>query len=401
MLVNDIVNADLCTGCGLCSSLYGDKVQMDYSGPFNRPKQLKPLSKQEDIEFKKICPAIYQSVLNFNAPSHHDVWGQYFYSGKGYSLDHEIRHKASSGGILSQTAIYLLENNIVSGIIHIGSDPLHSLENLVQLSTTKEEVINKSGSRYSPASPLASVMELIASNPDKKYAFIGKPCDVTALRQAQEFNSNLKVQIPISLSFFCAGTPSREGVDNILTHFKIEAKDVLKFDFRGNGWPGETLVETKNERFTMKYEESWGKILGPTIQNRCKICADGIGENADIVSADVWDADERGYPIFEEAEGNGLILSRSSVGNDIINDMRDSNTILCKDFDLNGLKNIQPTQFERKCTIFPRILAKKIFFRQIPTYPNQRIMKNMKHVNLYKIIRSFVGSLFRLIKERM
>lgn len=293
MLINDVVSSDLCTGCGLCSSIYSDKVQMNYKGSFNRPKQSTPLSERESIDFKKICPGIYQSIIDFNAPYHHDVWGQYCYSGKGNSLDHEIRYKASSGGVLSQTAIYLLENNVVNGIIHIGSDPSNSLENIVQVSSTREQVINNSGSRYAPASPLSSIEEIISSNPGKQFAFIGKPCDVTALRQAQELNSNLKDKIPVVLSFFCAGTPSRKGVDDILRKFKIKASDVVKFTFRGNGWPGETVVETKDDKFTMKYEESWGEILGPTIQNRCKICADGIGENADIVSADVWEADER------------------------------------------------------------------------------------------------------------
>lgn len=401
MLINHIVKADLCTGCGICSSLYSDKVQMNYSGLFNRPKQLKSLSTQESIEFKKICPAVYQSVLDFSAPSHHDVWGQYFYSGTGYSFNNDIRYKASSGGILSQTAIYLLENSIVSGIIHVGSDSSNPLENIVYLSATRREVIKNSGSRYSPASPLSSIIELISLNPDKKYAFIGKPCDVTALRQAQEFNVDLKIQIPIALSFFCAGTPSREGVNNILTHFKIKANDVLKFDFRGNGWPGETIVKTKNHKFTMKYEESWGDILGPTIQNRCKICADGIGENADIVSADVWEADEKGYPKFEEHEGNGLILSRSSIGDDIVKNMRNSNTIFCKNFDLNGLKKIQPTQFERKCTILPRILARKLFLKQNPSFTNQRIWKNLKYIKIYKLMRIFVGSILRVKKGTM
>lgn len=401
MIINEVVNSNLCTGCGICKSLYSNKVEMNCKDLFNRPKQIKKLTKKETNEFKNICPGIYQSSIDFKSPLHHDVWGQYFYSGKGYSLNDEIRHKSSSGGILSQTAIFLLENNIVSGIIHIGSDPLNPLENFVQVSKTRDEVINKSGSRYSPASPLISVVEIITSNPKNKYAFIGKPCDVTALRQAQKFHENLKTQISIVLSFFCAGTPSREGINKILTHFNVDSQNVKKFEFRGNGWPGETLVETETEKFKMKYEESWGKILGPTIQNRCKICADGIGENADIVSADVWDADERGYPKFEETNGNGLILSRSKIGNDLVKKMIDLNTIFSNNFNLDELKNIQPTQFERKCTIFPRILARKIFFKQNPIFLNQRIFRNMKYISLYKLFRMFIGSILRVKKGNM
>ncbi len=401
MLINDVVSSELCTGCGLCSSIYSDKVQMDYRGAFNRPNQTKPLNERETIEFKKICPGIYQSVIDFNAPYHHDVWGQYFYSGKGNSLDHEVRYKASSGGVLSQIAIFLIENNIVSGIIHIGPDPSSPLENIVQVSTTREEVITNSGSRYAPASPLSSAIEIISSHPGKKFAFIGKPCDVTALRQAQELNTYLKDQVPIVLSFFCAGTPSRNGVADILRKFKTKANDVVKFTFRGNGWPGETVAETNNDKFAMKYEESWGKCLGPTIQKRCKICADAIGENADIVSADVWEADERGYPVFAERDGQGLILSRNSLGQKIIDEMTANQVIHSESFDLNSLNNIQLTQFERKCTILPRIIARMLFMKKNPAYLNQRIFRNMKYISSYKIIRIFVGSLLRVKKGNL
>ena len=51
---------------------------------------------------------------------------------------------------------------------------------------------------------------------------------------------------------------------------------------------------------TMSYHNSWGKILSRHVQHRCKICADGTGNPADLVCADAWHADDEGYPLFEE-----------------------------------------------------------------------------------------------------
>lgn len=397
MVINKVVNADLCTGCGICCSLFKEKTEMDFKGLYNRPLQLKELQKEEKDLFQKICPGIFQSVVDTKAPFYHDVWGKFHYSGIGYSSDPEIRHQASSGGVLSQIAIYLLESNTVSGIIHIGADSLHPLENIIKVSTTKEQVLSNSGSRYNPASPLVDIMDIIQQDENKKFALIGKPCDITALKQAQQYNAMLKERIPVLLSFFCAGTPSRQGVNRILEHFNVKPYDVSNFKFRGNGWPGETIIQTATQKFTMKYDESWGKVLGPTIQNRCKICADGIGENADIVSADIWEADEKGYPKFHEADGNGLVLARSKLGEKLIDDIKAAKKIFCNQFDLNRLQKIQPTQYERKCTILPRIIAWKLLLKVTPYYMNQRIVKNLKNISTFIIIKSFLGSLRRLI----
>ena len=59
------------------------------------------------------------------------------------------------------------------------------------------------GSRYSISSPLANIKELIKDG--EKYAFIGKPCDVLALRNYSKINSDMDKAIIFYLSFFLRG----------------------------------------------------------------------------------------------------------------------------------------------------------------------------------------------------
>ena len=53
----------------------------------------------------------------------------------------------------------------------------------------------------------------------------------------------------------------------------------------------------------MGYDASWGGVLTRHVQFRCRICPDGIGDDADIAFADAWHTDTDRNPVFNEAEG--------------------------------------------------------------------------------------------------
>ena len=90
---------------------------------------------------------------------------------------------------------------------------------------------------------------------------------------------------------------------------------MASFRYRGDGWPGFATVRLKDGREArMSYAESWGGILTNYVQFRCRISPDGTGGFADIACGDAWYADAKGYPLFEEAEGRSLIVSRTRQG---------------------------------------------------------------------------------------
>ncbi|EEY50278.1 Coenzyme F420 hydrogenase/dehydrogenase, beta subunit C-terminal domain [Vibrio cholerae] len=395
-IIEHIIENNLCTGCGICASVFHKKIKIAYDSSFNRPVLDGALDSMEVKHFRRICPGINQNAPH--KPSdcmQHPIWGNYYESALGYSCNDDIRHRASSGGILSQTAIYLLEQGLVDGVIHIKASDEKPLLNVATISKTADEVLSAAGSRYSPASPLINLVQIVKGNPDQKFCFIGKPCDVTALRNLISVEPSIGKSIPYLLSFFCAGTPSREGVEAVLDRLNVKPQDIIKFDFRGNGWPGKTVATTRSSIKEMSYNDSWGNILGPTIQHRCKICADGIGENADLVSADVWHSDENGYPLFDESDGEGLVLPRTNVGSHLVRQMITKGVISTQSYDLENLKNVQPTQFERKGTFYARALAKLIVHQAIPSFSGQRIFQAAFQVGLNKNLRSFVGSFLR------
>ena len=133
---------------------------------------------------------------------------------------------------------------------------------------------------------------------NKKYAFIGKPCDVTVLKNFQKLNPIIAEMIPITMSFFCAGLPRIDAQKKLLEEMGCNGR-VVSLRYRGNGWPGYATVNLENgKQCKMDYNTSWGKILGRDIMKMCRFCLDGIGEMADIACCDVWYLTEDNKPNF-------------------------------------------------------------------------------------------------------
>ena len=77
------------------------------------------------------------------------------------------------------------------------------------VSVTPGEVFAAAGSRYAPSAPLARLQEFLEVS--GQAAFVGKPCDVAALRAIAKRDPRVDAKIPWMLSFFCAGVPVADG----------------------------------------------------------------------------------------------------------------------------------------------------------------------------------------------
>ena len=84
-------------------------------------------------------------------------------------------------------SLYLLESKIVDFILHTGTDPLKPMRSISKYSYNKNELLSSgSCSRYGPTSPLDKFHE--ALNLNHPFAFVGKPCDISAIRQLSKID---------------------------------------------------------------------------------------------------------------------------------------------------------------------------------------------------------------------
>src|SRR5690606_8516883 len=157
--------------------------------------------------FESFCPGARVSVQPTPPEAQdHVIWGPVVASRTAFAADAAARHRASSGGALTALLCHLLEAGAVAAVIQVTASNEPRYANQTVVSRTPEEVLAAAGSRYAPSAPLDGLPERLDGR--TRYAFVGKPCDVAALRALAKLDARIDAQIVYVLSFFCAGVPS-------------------------------------------------------------------------------------------------------------------------------------------------------------------------------------------------
>lgn len=392
-----ITEKGICTGCGMCASVFGKNkiaVEMKKTG-FYRPVFLQELSKEDWKILEYICPALNMKYENANTC----LFGNAIEYRVGWSTSKEIRFKASSGGGVTSFLLYLLEQNKIDGVIHVGRSGNQFVANGV-LSTTPDQIKNNVGSLYMPVALLKNIKCML--DEVNQVAIVGKGCDIRAVRRFIELNPKYKSKVLVCIGILCGGTPSIKGTYNILDDFGVKIEEISSFRYRGYGWPGFcTAVSHNKSEKKMSYNDAWAKRLGPTSPLVCKVCFDGIADAADVVFGDAWKCENGNYPSFEETDGRNLIVCRSKVGKMLIDEAVLSGYLeLSKEY-LNDeqLKIIQPSQSNRRYLAKYKMIGLTIIGFSYPRV-SYKYLENIRKsagvkLRILQKIRSICGSIKR------
>jgi len=380
---------EYCSGCGLCKHAVG--VQFNNKNGFEFPVQLN----KTQLEFcKKVCPV---NGINYNTRTEENLWGPSVGIYRGWSLEQEVRYRAASGGIITSVCLFLLETGKCDAILQVGSSDSNPFDLQLYSNSDRSAVIKCSSSKYITGLTYKDIEEKI--QPDKRYAVVGKPCDIEALSNYMVYNSTLKESIIYKLTFFCAGAPSVKANEKMVKELGIEKEDVTGIRYRGNGWPGKATVITRAEEKQMEYIDSWNNILGRDIRKICKFCVNGTGMFADISCGDLWNLSDKNYPIFDEAEGQNIIFARTKIGENILQEACSLGYIHVEGYaEMQKLPYIQPNHYNMQTTMSGKIIGLKFCAKRRPKYKLRKLLKISKEIPTKKIIRAALGTIKRVIK---
>lgn len=394
-----VLKGELCSGCGLCAGVAPDAITMGTSAPgYSRPVQLASLSDRQEQLIAHSCPGAKIAPWH-GAPRQDISWGPWRQVLTGHALDPKVRFAGSSGGAISALLVHALESGLVDSVLHIAPSDEHPTRNRLQWSFTREEVIHNAGSRYAASSPLSRIEEALAGN--RRTAFVGKPCDISALRQLATLDPRVDARFPLKLSFFCGGLPSHDGADRVVRAMGLSPQDLASFRYRGNGWPGMARAETADGMVReMSYADSWGAHLSKEVQFRCKICPDAVGGVADIACADAWYGDEHGYPSFDEQDGRSLIISRTETGDAMMASALAAGALACAPLNIGEIDLMQPAQARRKRLVVARTASCRVFGHPVPEMEGLDVAKAARTAKFGEQIRNFLGMLRRIVQKR-
>jgi len=393
-----VVEGQLCTGCGLCASVSGGAIRMvSAEAGYNRPQQDGPITPEAETQIAAACPGAVVADWP-QAPGLHPYWGPYQAIFTGAATDEAVRHHGSSGGAITALAIHALKTGLVDRVVQIVANPADPAGNMLACSTDEAQVIAGAGSRYVSSSPLVEIDRMLADG--GSMAFIGKPCDVSAMRRLAQVDPRVDAHVPLMLAFFCAGIPSRNAVGRVLKALEVRPEELESFRYRGDGWPGKATAVTRDGRVSrMTYAESWGGYLSKEVQFRCKICPDAVGGVADLACADAWYGGESGYPSFDEMDGRSLIVARTKRGEAFLNTTVADGAIAIEPLDVSEIDLMQPSQARRKRLVRGRLAALTATLRPKPVMAGLLVEAASRRAGAAEQVKNFLGSVRRSLSR--
>jgi coenzyme F420 hydrogenase subunit beta len=303
------------------------------------------------------CPGIrvegYRPGSEATVPEIHPIWGPTRRMAIGHAGDEHVRFHASSGGALTALGQHLLASGKVAFILHVAGSTEQPLRTVRQLSFDAAQVLDACGSRYGPAAPLVDFREVLDRG--EPFAFIGKACDISAIRNYARLDPRVDELVRYTLNFYCGGVSEFGKTVDYVRRIGATEADITGLRYRGDGCPGDMVMTTRDgaeHRFS--YNEMWNDERRWQLQFRCKICPDALGDLADLTVADVWPG---GKPITDEIGFNGFI-ARTERGAELLADAeRTGAIVLTEGLGYDGLELAQGSQMRKKQGLLARYAA--------------------------------------------
>jgi coenzyme F420-reducing hydrogenase beta subunit len=227
--------------------------------------------------------------------------------------DEELRSSGASGGVATWLLERLLEEGIVDHTICVIPNDDHEKLFSFKVFDSPEEVRKGSGSAYYPVE-MSEVIRHILETPGR-YAIIGLPCFIKAIRLAQMRNKKLNERVTVTLGLVCGQLKNRFFTDYIAALADVHGR-VKSVQYRRKS----TDRPASNFYFAFKDERGeerrvlWDDGISEAWNNRwftpkaCNYCDDVFAECADATCMDAW------LPEYsKDGRGTSIILIRSPV----------------------------------------------------------------------------------------
>jgi coenzyme F420 hydrogenase subunit beta len=387
-------------GCGLCESLAGrDVLRLEMSPQGGeRPIQVGTLDSVVEEQILEVCPGnVVRAPAKRPGVNRDRIWGNGRRIVKAHASDPEVRFRGTSGGVLSALTIHLLETEQVKFILHVAASTDQPMRSIDHVSFDAAQVLEGARARYGPAAPLRNFTQLLERG--EKFAFVGKPCDVAAVRNLSRSDPRVRELVPYLFTMVCGGASELGMSTDYLNECELTEDDVSEFRYRGYGNPGPTHVETHDGRtFEKTYQQFWGGGESTwRLQFRCKICPDAIGEQADVVAMDCWPG---ASPVGED-EGFNALIARTGAGLRLLNEAQAAGVLtVLEELEFRTLDTFQPHQVLRRRAALARLSAYTTATGIRPRFSGHRLVEAAAGIGVRANIENALGTWRRVRAKR-
>ena len=313
-----VIDAKACVNCGLCYDVCpGKGINLQH-----RSNLL--YSDQTGAEFNKYC-------------------GYYVGSYVAHSNSEEIRFHSSSGGVVTQFLLYLLNSKQIDGALVVRYRKDNPLEPEPFIATTEKEILSSRGSKY-----LVLSYDKVLDDLDRfegRIVVVGLPCQIQGIRILAEKKKKIRDKILGYFAIYCSLTKTKHSMDYYLWRYGMKRDEIGRFSFRDDGCLGYMRVEDKEGNLIrkVKYEKYWHGTHSFFINNRCALCVDHFGELADVSFGDIHIK-----PYSQDTIGVNSVISRNVLWDSMLKSCAGCGDLFVKTVSVEDVIKSQPYSKIRK-----------------------------------------------------
>jgi coenzyme F420 hydrogenase subunit beta len=329
-LKNEVLASSTCALCGACLDW------CPYIANIEDHLVLRFDCNVPDGRCYAVCPrtfADWQAISKKylpDAPENIEI-GPYF---KAYKVKAPIGIEGQQdGGTVSHLVKTLMEDQLAETVLLTGSDDHITPEPF--LSSEISEIKKAAGSRFLASPGMRKLIEAQAGNV-KKFAVVGRPCQIQALRK---FDYNRKPDTPamdvISIGLFCMwslGWDFKEYLKNEFPGEKIESLGIPQHGF---------IVKTDRGEHILPLD-----IVKKFNKTGCGYCLDMTSELADI-----------SVGAFEAEKGWNTVIVRSVKGQELFDKAIDKGYLIREDYPEDELQRLKAASIGKKSRNLDNIKA--------------------------------------------
>lgn len=328
-----VVDGGYCIGCGGCAAVAGSplRMEMDELGLY-RPTISDPEEGRE-VQVTSVCPfhpdALDEDQLAvklFPEAPPDPLVGRYLSVGAGHVVKDRFRESGSSGGMTTWLLDELMEAGLIDGVLHVKPDAETMFAYAVSRDTAG--LLEGAKSRYYPVQ-FSDVVRVVRDVPGR-YAFVGVPCFVKAMRLLAERDEVVRESIKYCIAIFCGHLKSAAYAQMLAWQTGVAPDELASIDFRHK------FDDRPASRYGVKvrsvagdekvapahglFGTHWGH--GMFKPQACDYCDDVAGELADVSLGDAWlpeyVADPRGTNIVVVRNSEiGRLLAAGAAAGDL------------------------------------------------------------------------------------
>ena len=325
-LFHEVVATNLCTGCAACvMACPRDVLEYDHTETYH-PFNVELSTAADDcVHGQRGCDICTRACPRFRdwevecdqalfgrAREPDEVTGVRRGVFLARATDPAVLEAGQDGGLVSALLLWGLETDRIEGALTSRLSSVRRWDGEPFLATTRGEVLEAAGSRYTyAANPLA--MKEAERRGLKRLALVGMSCQasINGTLQARRVNKYAR-RIEITLGLLCSKSFGYDGLRQVIVEgYGVPLDDIAKVNIKGRFqlW----------RRSTGEQVEIPLKELQQATREGCKLCPDFAAEHADIATGGLGQRDgwtlavvrtQRGEDWMGEAAAAGVITVR-------------------------------------------------------------------------------------------